>query len=441
MRRPTLFAAMTRRSTLPAGTHRRPTLFAVMTGRRAWLAAGLTVVVAAAVAVTVARSGPPQRHLVAHFTRAVGINPGSDVRVLGVRIGQVVAVVPEGATVRLELRYDARYDIPADAQAIIVPPSLVSDRYVQLTPAYAGGARLPDRADLPVTRTAAPIEIDEIYRALDEFNRALGPSGANADGALSNLLATGRANLAGNGENLHETLDGLSQALSTLADGGQDLFGTVANLQRFTTALARSDQQVRAFNQQLADVAGQLAGERDELAAALHNLAIALSDVTAFVKENRAALASNVNALADITGVLVRQQQAIVKILDVAPLAVSNLNLAYNARSGTLDTRDNALGPYDPASYVCAVLVDLVPVKEVPKLCFDLAQTLNAKQLPLPDQLRKLLGLPAAAATSGTPAAGTPAAKPAPAPAVPPGAPGPEASMDPTLGGILRGVL
>ena len=51
------------------------------------------------------------------------------------------------------------------------------------------------------------------------------------DGALSDLVATGRANLEGNGANLHDTLDGLSQALSTLADGRQDLFGIVANLQ------------------------------------------------------------------------------------------------------------------------------------------------------------------------------------------------------------------
>jgi phospholipid/cholesterol/gamma-HCH transport system substrate-binding protein len=406
----------------------------IPTGRaRAWTAAGISVAVLATAALTWAPWSTPERTLVAQFSRAVGVHAGSDVRILGVRIGHVVAVRPQGRTVRLEMRYAAGYDVPADARAVIVPPSIVSDRYVQLTPAYSGGATLADGADLPVDRTAAPMEIDDIYRALDDFNRALGPAGANADGALSNLIATGRANLAGNGEDLHTTLDGLSKALSTLADGRQDLFGSVANLQRFTTALARSDQQVRAFNQQLADVAEQLAGERNELAAALRNLATALSDVTTFVKQNRAALTSNVAALADVTTILVRQQQAIIKILDVAPLALSNLNLAYNARSGTLDTRDNALGPYDPASYVCAAMADLLPAAKVPGQCLALAQTLNAKHLPMPDQLRKLLGLKAL----GAPATGTPAAPPAaPGPAT---APGPTSGGDSTLGGILRG--
>jgi phospholipid/cholesterol/gamma-HCH transport system substrate-binding protein len=411
---------------------------------RRGVATAVVVVLAAAIAIPVWRLRPAGRTLVAHFTRAVGIYEGSDVRVLGVRIGRVTRVHPEGRAVRVELRYDGDQRIPADARALIIPPSVVSDRYVQLTPAYAGGAALADGADLPVDRTAAPMEIDEVYRALDEFNRALGPNGANKDGALSNLIATGRANLEGNGEDLHVTLDSLSRALSTLADGRQDLFGTVANLQRLTTALAQSDQHVRAFNQQLADVATQLSAERTELAAALRNLSRALADVTTFIRENRAALQSNVEALADITTVLARQQQAIIEILDVAPLALSNLNLVYNARSGTLDTRDNALGPYDPASYVCTVLADAVPVPQVPRECVALAQTLNAKGLPLTDQLRRLLGLPAG--PGGGPATG-PAGAAEPGVPIGPGLPqlpaGPGGvaggTIDRTLGGILRG--
>jgi phospholipid/cholesterol/gamma-HCH transport system substrate-binding protein len=230
-----------------------------------------------------------------------------------------------------------------------------------------------------------------------------------------------------------------------VADGRQDLFGPVATLQQVTTALAESDQQVRAFNKQLADVATQLSGERDELAAALRGLAIALADVTTFVRDNREALKSNVEALADITTVLVRQQKAIAEVLDVAPLAINNLNLAYNARSGTVDTRDDALGPYDPASFVCSLLVDAVPIPQIPAECRALAQTLGARGLPLTDQLRRLLGLPAG--SNGGPGTG---AQPGAAtgPGAVPGVPGPPqlpvdagavGASDPTLGGILRG--
>ncbi|NUT33619.1 MAG: MCE family protein [Hamadaea sp.] len=354
------------------------------------LIAAVTVLALAAVAAIVARDRP-QLRVVAYFTAAVGVHEGSDVRVLGVKVGEVVAVVPQGRTVRVELAYDPGVRVPADAQALIVPPSVVSDRYVQLAPEYAGGPTLPDGAVLPVERTVVPIELDAIYTSLDELTKALGPQGANAEGALSELVATGAANLRGNGENLGATLDGLSKALGTLADGRTDLFGTVVNLQRFTDALAASDARVREFTTRLAQVGEELAAERAELAAAIRSLAAALSEITGFVRANRAELKANVVALADLTGVLARQQQALREVLDVAPLALSNLNLAYNPRSGTTDTRDHAMGPYDPASFVCSLLVDSVPLAEVPLECLTLAKALADRKLPLTDQLAKLL--------------------------------------------------
>ena len=414
-----------------------------MTRRQGWLAGLLVLALVAALAVTGWLGRPAGLRVVAHFSKAVGIYPDSDVRVLGVQIGRVVAVEPEGGTVRVEMSYDRKYRIPAGAQAVIVPPSVVSDRYVQLTPAFAGGEALPDGADLPVERTVVPLEIDDIYRALDEFNKALGPRGANRDGALTDLIRTGRANLAGNGADLHTTLADLSQALSTLSAGRQDLFGSVVNLQKFVTALAESDRQVRSFNERLGEVAQQLAGDRDELASALRNLTTALADVTAFIKENRSALSDNVSALADVSTVLARQQRALIDILDLTPLAVSNLNLSYNPRSGTLDTRDDVLGPYDPATFVCAVMADLLPGSKVDRKCFALAQTLKARGLPLPPQLAKLLNVKPTGPSpvrvgAGPPAPSTTAGEPAPAPAS--ALPADNGILgDLTLGGILRG--
>jgi phospholipid/cholesterol/gamma-HCH transport system substrate-binding protein len=390
-------------------------------------------VIVAAVGVAVWRAQSPTRSLVAHFTRTVGVHEGSDVRVLGVKIGTITHVRPQGQSVLVEMRYDARYRIPADARAVIIPPSVVSDRYVQLSPAYAGGPALADGADLPVSRTAVPLELDDVYRALDEFNRALGPDGANRTGALSKLISTGASNLGGAGPDLGASLQGLAATLNTLADGRDDLFGSVANLQRFVTALAESDQQVASFNQLLSSASQQLAGQGPELAAALRSLATALADITGFIRDNRTELKADVQALTDVSGALARQQKAIIDVLNVAPLALSNLNLAYNSRSGTLDTRDDALGQYDPASYICSMMVDLLPTSKVPKECLALAQTLKADHLPLSNQLRRLLGL------APVPGSSTPPTTTGPIVPDPGGVLGGGAS-DPTLGGILGAI-
>lgn len=334
---------------------------------KALLAAG--VVLAIVVAALVFWPKTPQRVLTAIFPSAVGVHPGSDVRVLGVKVGEVTNVRPQGRTVLVRMNYDASLKVPADAKALIVPPSVVADRYVQLAPAYTSGETLADGAQLTLDKTVVPIELDEIYAALDKLNVALGPNGANQNGALADLVHVGAANMDGNGQTFHDTLDGLSQALNTLSQGRQDLFGTVDNLAQFTTMLKQSDAAVREFNGRMAQVSEELAAEGDDLAAAIRNLARALADITTFVQANREELKQNVAALADLTGVLVKQQRSLIEVLDVAPLALSNLNLAYNPASGTTDTRDNATGPYDPAQFVCKLLADTLPVTQIPAVC------------------------------------------------------------------------
>ena len=275
------------------------------------------------------------------FTRAVGLFPGSDVRVLGVRVGEVTDVVPKGDKVEVTFEYDKKYSVPADAKAAVVAPSLVSDRYVQLFPAYKGGPKLANGAHLGTDRTAVPVELDRISQSLDDLLVALGPQGANKDGALSRLLDTGAKNLDGQGQSIHDTNRDLSRALQTLSGGRGDLFGTVENLQTLTTMLATNDTQVRRLNKDLANVSVQLDGERDDLSAALKNLAIALNEVSTFVKDNRTGIKQNVDQLASVTGTVAKQRDALAETLTNAPVAISNLQNAYNPKTGTLDTRSN----------------------------------------------------------------------------------------------------
>jgi ABC-type transporter Mla subunit MlaD len=215
---------------------------------------------------------------------------------------------------------------------------------------------MQDGAVVGLDRTAVPVELDQVYSALDTLGTALGPNGANRNGALNDLIDTGAANLQGNGEQLNQTLAGFSQAVRTLADNRDDLFSSLDNLQTFTSALASIDAQVRQFNDNMAAVSNQLAGERQDLATAIHLLQQALGQVATFVRDNTDLLTTNVNRLADVTLTLVRQRDALAQVLDVAPAALGNLSHAYNPDYGTLDTRDNSAGSTNAEVVVCQVL-------------------------------------------------------------------------------------
>jgi len=286
----------------------------------------------------------------------VGLYKHSDVRVLGVRIGQVTSIKPEGTTVRVEMEYDAKYKLAVDAKAVVIAPSIVSDRYVQITPVWKSGEALPPVFDLASDRTAVPVELDQIYSAIDQLNQDIGPNGANKNGALSDLLHVGAQNLKGNGQVLNAALTDLSLAVGTLSTSRQDLFSTVDNLQDFTTTLANSDRTVRQFNTDLADVAGQLSGERQDLATAIRELSLALGEVATFVRDNKTNLTANVKDLASITSVLVKQKRSLEEFIDNSATALSNLQLAYNPKSGTLDTRDNNSNQSTPQGLLCGLL-------------------------------------------------------------------------------------
>ncbi|MGW3623047.1 MCE family protein [Streptomyces sp. NPDC000880] len=322
--------------------------------RRLALVTALVLVATSGAIVLWPRSSPVK--VTAYFPRTVGIYPGSDVRVLGVRIGEVKKITPSGSKVRVELEYEAGRKVPADAKAAIINSSVVSDRYVQLLPVYRSGPALKDGAVIPENRTAVPVELDRVFDSLHTTAEALGPRGANADGSLSRLLGVSADNLQGQGKQLHQTVEDLSLAVSTLSDGRKDLFGTVRNLQVFTAVLAADDDSVRSFNDNLAKVADQLAGERKDLAAALRYLGVALRDVTEFVKANKKTLTADVKGLSKVTKVLVTQRAALAELLEVAPAGLSNLQNAYNPSSGTLDTRNNPDHPQDPAALLCSLL-------------------------------------------------------------------------------------
>jgi virulence factor Mce-like protein len=329
----------------------------VKVSRSTILRAGVTVVVLAlvAAAVVVAWPGAPQRRLTAYFTGTVGLYPGADVRVLGIQVGRVNEITPVGRSVRVEMTYEAERKIPANAQAVIVNQSLVADRYVQLTPVYRGGPVLADRATLPLTRTVTPVEIDDITGSLNDLNKALGPEGANANGALSRLLAVGSDNLNGQGDDIRATIDSSARVLSTLSEDRKDITANIENLRIITRALAENDQQIRQFNGHLAQVSGQLAGEKEELSAALRALGPTLRNVARFVRGNRSRLAANVRELAQITSVLVKQRDKLGEFLTTAPVGVSNLAHAYDPLSGTIATRADLRQFDNLAMWVCSL--------------------------------------------------------------------------------------
>lgn len=311
------------------------------------------------------------RHTVtAHFSRAVSVYPGTDVRILGVSVGKVLEVVPDGESVRVRMEYEAEQKLPADAKAVVVTPTLVADRFVQLTPAYTGGPVLADGAVIARADTGVPVELDRIYASLKDLSEALGPNGVNKNGTLDNLLEVGAQSLEGKGELGNRMIRDLAEAAETFGDGSGALFATVRGLAVFTEVLAENDQLVRAFIADLAGMSAVLADERVELEKVLGEVARTVGVVERFVRDNRDALVTDVEKLTRVMKNIASEKEHLAKALRHGPLGLSNLTLAYNAETGTIGSRIGVEGNIaDVDGFLCSIVAQ----SQVPKVTRDLA--------------------------------------------------------------------
>lgn len=345
--------------------------------------AGGVVAVLLFAAVLVFSRGPDMRDVSAVFPRTVSLFEGSDVRIMGIRVGTVTALTPLGTSVRVDMSYDAKYDLPADAKAVIVSPSVIADRFVQLTPAYDGGPRMADGALIAQADTAVPVELDRTFEATQQLMTALGPEGANSDGAVSELLDVMALTLGGQGSALRGAIKGAADVTDRLGNSSDDISGTITHLGSLSTQLATYDADVEELNTHLGSVSASLASNQDNISDLLRSLAGSLGEVEGFVRDNRAALAKNVSSLSKVTAALDGERVALTQIVDIAPLAFTDLVNTYDPRTQAVRTRANfaelirradqsicnaaqgsADGSLDAACDLLAAIVTSLPIKD-----------------------------------------------------------------------------
>lgn len=332
------------RRPLPRRLPRHPTLA---------LAVSVLLVVAGAIAVPLA---PADKTITAYFAESPALYPGDSVRVLGVEVGKIESITPEPGQVKVVLHYDRTVQIPADAMAAIVSPTLVSARFIQLAPVYRGGPALPDDATISRSRTVTPVEWDTTVTELTQLASQLGPGSGEVTGALGRALDTAQANLSGQGDQIHDTIRNASAAMTTLAAGGEDLFGTIRNVQSVVTNLEQNGDAVEAFSRQLAQVSSVLADNRDQLAAVFQTLDQVAVVVQEFIRDNRDQLGTDLEGLAKVAEQIADNRQALADLLQRAPVGVSNFNNTYDP-VGSFQAGGFAVTNFsDPATFVCSLI-------------------------------------------------------------------------------------
>jgi phospholipid/cholesterol/gamma-HCH transport system substrate-binding protein len=254
---------------------------------RAALPVAAVLIVAALVALfVVTREEDDAYRVRAIFDNAGFVIPGEDVKVAGVKVGQVddVEVTPDfKAAVVLRIDDPGYQDFRADAKCIVRPQSLIGEKFVECEPTqkHAVGTEAPGElreiADgpgegqrlLPVENTERSVDLDLLNNVLREPYRE----------RLSIILNELGVGLAGRGEDLNEVIRRANPALKEVDE--------VLRL------LARQNDQLKSLAVDSDTIMQPLARERAHVSSAIDNM----SQVAEATAERRADLEADIERL------------------------------------------------------------------------------------------------------------------------------------------------
>jgi phospholipid/cholesterol/gamma-HCH transport system substrate-binding protein len=356
--------------------------------RRAILAAVLSLsLVAGLIVVVRAGSSADRTEVVAYFPVSNGLYVGDEVRVLGMKVGRIERIDPEPQRVKISFWVDREVPIPADANALIIAPALVSARAIQLTPAYNAGDRLASGSVIPEDRTAVPVEWDDLRDQLQKLTQSLQPSEPGGLSPLGGFVDTAADNLRGQGASARDTIVKLSQAVSALGDHSGDIFATVRNLAALVSALQGSTELMAQLNENLAAVTATLADDPDEIGRATRSIDDVVGDVESFVGENRESLGTTADSLTSVTTALTESLDDIKQTLHIAPTALSNFINIYQPAQGSLSGALVINNFANPISFICGAIqaASRKGAEESAKLCAQyLAPIVKNRQYNFP---------------------------------------------------------
>jgi len=326
-------------------------------------------------------------HITAYFDNSNGLFRGDEVRILGVAVGAIDAIEPESNRVKISFWVDDTVKVPAEARAAILSPQLVTARAIQLTPAYTGGPVMRSGAVIPQTRTAVPLEWDDLRAQLDKLTAALQPTQPGGVSTLGAFINTAADNLRGQGANIRDTIIKMSQAFSILGDHSNDIFSTIKNLSVVVSALHDSSGLLRQLNGNLASVTALLANDPDEVGHAISDLNAVVGDTRSFIADNREALGTTTDKLSSISKAVGDSLDDIKQTLHVAPTAFQNfINIyqpAQSALSGALAINNFA----NPITFICGAIqaASRLGNEQSAKLCVQyLAPIIKNRQYNFP---------------------------------------------------------
>ncbi|MGV9669173.1 MCE family protein [Gordonia sp. NPDC003504] len=258
----------------------------------------------------------------AKFTEAAGLKSGNEVRVAGVKVGEVTDVALDGNRVDVRFRVSNTW-IGNQTQASIQIKTVLGQKYLALNPR---GSELADPG-VPLTDTVSP------YDVIEAFSDATTQIEDLDTDQLATSMSTLSEAFSGTAGDMGPALDGISRLSNTIASRDQQVQKLLAATKDTSKILAdRNETFVR-----LIAGAGQLLDElnnrQKNISALLASTTSLSTALTGIVRDNEQQIGPALDAIKGVNELLTKQNANLrAAITNMAPFYRLYANVLGNGR-------------------------------------------------------------------------------------------------------------
>lgn len=251
----------------------------------------------------------------ARFSDVTGLAVGDDIRIAGVKVGQVssISVVKHRVA---EVHFTVQHDrtLPASATAAVKYRNLVGQRYIQLARGVGKvGGTLSPGGTIPIGHTTPPLDLTALFDGFRPLFRALSPKDVNklateivrvfqGEGGTMDSLLSNTASLTNTIANkdkvIGKVIHNLNKVLHTVNSRGGELSNLVTTLQQLVTGLA---------------------ADRKPIGSAITAISHLTTSTAGLVRDVRPPLKDDIGALSKLAGNLNRNSGTVETFLNRLP--------------------------------------------------------------------------------------------------------------------------
>jgi phospholipid/cholesterol/gamma-HCH transport system substrate-binding protein len=248
------------------------------------------------------------------FSDVTGLETGDDVRVAGVRVGQVQDIRIKDRTLA-EVTFDVTRDRPllTSTGAVIHYRNLVGQRYIALTEGAGDGSRLAPNSAIPLSRTQPALDLNALLDGFKPLFAALSPNDVNQ--LASEVIST----LQGEGGTVDSLLAHTASLTSTLANRDQLIGSVIDNLNTTLATVDKRSVHFSALLDQLQRLVSGLSADRTAIGDSLTSISNLAGATSGLLAQGRPALRSDIAGLSTLAGTLQRNNPTVEGVLQRLP--------------------------------------------------------------------------------------------------------------------------